>query len=149
MPLPAILLQAAAAALPSVVSKVGEIFDRVIPDKEKAEAAKREFTAAAQAQDFQLMLAQIMVNLQDAKSGRWWQAGWRPFFGWTCGAAFAYEFIVKQFLLFFVYLFGTMEQVKQMAMLPSLDLATLIPLALGLLGLAGYRTIERRAGAIS
>lgn len=138
MAIPALL-----AAIPSII-KAGEmIIDRVVPDKNAAEKAKQELRVAAQNNDFTLALKQILVNLEEAKSTNWFVAGWRPFVGWTCGWAFAYTFVIKPFLMFFVFTFGTPEMVKQLAMLPSLDLTTLLPVLFGMLGLGTLRTIEK------
>ena len=121
----------------------GKIFDRVIPDKAAAEKAKTEFFAQAQSQEFQLMLEQIKVNIEEAKHPNMFVAGWRPFIGWTCGFSLAYTYILLPFLQFVVYTFGSVEMVKKVAMLPALDLAQLIPILVGMLGLGVMRTWEK------
>lgn len=138
MPLPIIL--------PALIEIAGKIFDRVIPDKAAAEKAKTEFAAVAQEQDFSLLLAQIEVNKQEAASSNWFVAGWRPFVGWTCGVALAYTYVLLPLMQFFVYSFAAQETIRQFSRLPKLDLTDLLPILLGMLGLAGYRTIEKIRG---
>lgn len=139
MPLPALLL-------PALFDIAGKIFDRVIPDKVAAEKAKADFLVAAQSQDFQLLLGQLQVNSEEAKSQSVFVSGWRPFVGWVCGVALAYTYVVLPFLQFFVYTFATQEVVRQFSRLPKLDLDDLLPILLGMLGLAGYRTLEKIRG---
>lgn len=136
MPLPALIL-------PAIIDIAGKIFDRVIPDKAAAERAKTEFAATAQAQDFQLLLAQIQTNAAEAASPNWFVAGWRPFVGWVCGVALAYTYVLLPLLQFAVFTWGSVDTVKQFAGLPKLDLEDLLPILLGMLGLAGFRTFEK------
>lgn len=136
MPLPAIVL-------PALIEMAGKIFDRVIPDKAAADRAKQEFAAVAQSQEYQIILSQLAINAEEAKSGNWFISGWRPFIGWICGIALAYNYIMLPFLQFGVYLMGSSEVVKQFSRAPKLDLSDLMPILVALLGLAGYRTIEK------
>ena len=93
-----------------------------------------------------LQLAQIEVNKTEAASANWFVAGWRPFIGWTCGVAFAYSYILLPFLLFFAYWLGSDATIKQLSQLPKLDLAAMLPILGGMLGLGAMRTIEKRDG---
>lgn len=139
MPFPLVLLS-------PLLDIAGKIFDRVIPDKAAAEKAKAEFAATAQTEDFQLMLAQIQTNAAEAASPNWFVAGWRPFVGWVCGVALAYTYVLLPLLQFVVFTWGSAETVGQFSKLPKLELADLLPILLGMLGLAGYRTIEKARG---
>ena len=129
--------------LPALISIADKIFDRVIPDKAAAERAKTEFFAAAQSQEFSLMLEQIKVNTAEAASTNWFVAGWRPFIGWTCGFALAYTYVLLPFLQFFVYTWGTVDMVNKLSRLPALDLGQLLPILIGMLGLGVMRTYEK------
>ena len=91
-------------------------------------------------------LAQIEVNTEEARSGWWFAAGWRPFIGWTCGIAFAYTYIVLPLLQFSFYALGSATLVKQLALLPTLDLGAMMPVLLGMLGLGYLRTEEKKSG---
>ena len=130
-----------------LLDMAGKVLDRVIPDKAAAERAKLELAAIAQTQEFQLALEQIRVNVEEAKHSSIFIAGWRPFIGWTCGFAFVYSYLLLPFLMFLAYLFGTPETIAKLAKLPTLDLGSMLPVLLGMLGLAGMRTAEKVKGA--
>lgn len=136
----------AAVLLPGLLEIAGKIFDRVIPDKAAAERAKSEFFAAAQTQEFQLMLEQIKVNVVEATNTNWFVAGWRPFIGWICGVALAYTYILLPFLQFLVFTFGTTTMINTLARLPKLELSDLMPILIGMLGLGVMRTYEKSKG---
>ena len=133
--------------IPAIIDVAAKIFDKVIPDKAAAEKAKSEFFAAAQAQEFSLMLEQIKVNTAEAASTNWFVAGWRPFIGWTCGVAMAYTYILLPFLQFGVITFGSLEMVAKLKGLPALDLGQLMPVLIGMLGLGVMRTYEKTKGS--
>jgi hypothetical protein len=130
-----------------LLDMAGKIFDRVIPDKAAAEKAKLEFAAIAQSQEFQLALEQIKVNLEEAKHPSILIAGWRPFIGWICGFAFAYSYVLLPFLLYLTYMIGDAETVTQLAKLPKLELAEMLPVLFGMLGLGTMRSTEKIKGA--
>ena len=142
MPLPILGLIAG-----PLLDMAGKVLDRVIPDKAAAERAKLELAAIAQTQEFQLALEQIKVNVEEAKHPSIFIAGWRPFIGWTCGFAFVYSYLLLPFLMFLAYLFGSPETIAQLTKLPTLDLGAMLPVLLGMLGLAGMRTAEKVKGA--
>lgn len=129
--------------LPGLISIADKIFDRVIPDKAAAEKAKLEFLVEAQKQDFSLLLEQMKVNQAEAATGSLFVGGWRPFVGWVCGVALAYTYILLPLLQFAVFTWGTVDMVNKLSRMPVLALAELLPILLGMLGLAGYRTIEK------
>jgi len=86
----------------------------------------------------QIQLSQIAVNTEEAKSTNWFVAGWRPFIGWTCGAAFAINFVFGPLGVYAAILFF-----GKAIILPTLDLATMMPVLFGMLGLGAYRTYEK------
>jgi hypothetical protein len=94
-------------------------------------------------QGIQLQLAQIDVNKAEAESINWFVAGWRPAVGWTCAVAFAYAYVVTPLLFYLAAIFGTAETVKQVTALPKLELGTMMPVLLGMLGLSWNRTQEK------
>jgi hypothetical protein len=102
-----------------------------IPAEKRAEleAKVQELEAAA-------MQAQTAVNETEARSTSLFIAGWRPFIGWVCGAALAYEFLIRPFLV----AFG--------AAAPKLEMQDLGSILLGMLGLGYYRTKEKLANAV-
>ena len=129
------------------------LISRFFPDPAKAAEAKLDLLKmhasgelAALAASTDLAKLQIQTNTEEAKSANWFVSGWRPFVGWVCGSAFAYNYIFLPFLLFFVYTFGTYEMVTQVTALPKIDIASMMPILLGMLGLGYLRTDEKKVG---
>jgi hypothetical protein len=94
---------------------------------------------AQMANDTQLSLAQIGVNNTEA-AGTGFKANWRPFIGWVCGSALAWNFIVRPGIVTGMALYG------HPVALPSADMAELMPVLLGMLGLGALRTAEKIKG---
>ena len=121
-----------------LIDAAGKIFDRIFPDKTAAEKAKAEFLAVAQSQEFQISLAQIAVNTEEAKSSSIFVAGWRPFVGWVCGCAFAYVAILEPIARFIAMVgFGYKSP------FPTIDTMLTLQVLGGLLGLGGLRSWEK------
>jgi hypothetical protein len=87
------------------------------------------------------MLAQVEVNKAEAASGSVFKGGWRPFIGWVCGAAFAYHFVLQPFIVFGVAVAGV-----AIPELPSFDMGSLMTVMMGMLGLGGLRSYEKKQG---
>jgi len=64
-------------------------------------------------------------------------AGWRPFIGWSCGVALAWNYIAQPVLVF------TLAQTGNLVELPALDMSQMMPVLMGMLGLGGLRTFEK------
>jgi len=77
-------------------------------------------------------LLQAEINKIDANSKSWFQAGWRPFCGWTCGIGFCYNFLLSPLI----------QQLFDLPM-PKIEAAILNDMLLALLGLGGFRTYEK------
>ena len=116
------------------------IFNRVIPDKAAAEKAAQEFASAAQGQDFQLALQQIMVNMEEAKSANWFVAGWRPAVGWIGAFGLGYAAILEPLIRFVAVMAGYTGK------FPVLDTTITMQVLFGLLGLGAYRAFEKVKG---
>lgn len=82
-----------------------------------------------------LQLAQTTIDLEDAKSEKWWKAGWRPFIGWVCGIGLAVQF----FILPVLSVFDIVPKVP-------LDFSQLITLVIALLGMGTLRSLDKKAG---
>ncbi len=68
-------------------------------------------------------------------------AGWRPFIGWVCGAALAYNFIIRELLIW-----GMAMSDRDILPPPALQLEVLTTILYALLGLGGLRTFEKLRG---
>lgn len=95
-------------------------------------------TAALEA-DKAIALAQAEINKADAQSGSVFRGGWRPAIGWICATGLLYEY-----LLWPVLNWGSAN--LKWVTPPHLDMTTMMPLLLGLLGIAGMRTFEKVKG---
>jgi hypothetical protein len=89
----------------------------------------------------ELATAQIEVNKAEASSGSLFKGGWRPFIGWVCGGAFAYHFVLQP-----VIVFGVLTAGIDLPPLPEFDMASLMTVMMGMLGLGGLRTYEKQKG---
>lgn len=90
--------------------------------------------------DVQLAIAQLGVNQAEAQSAGVFKGGWRPFIGWTCGAALAVQFVAGPLIEW-----GAAVAGHQVPPMPRLD-AVLWELLFGLLGLGTLRTVEKIKG---
>lgn len=124
----------------SILEIGAKLLDKVIPDKDAREKAQAELIKAAQDQDFQLALAQIKVNEEEAKSDSLFKSGWRPSIGWTCSVAFVLHFVAFPIINFVIVALGYKEVVI------SFDMTTLMTVLGGLLGIGGLRTYEKVKG---
>ena len=113
-----------------------KVLDKFIPDPAAKSQAESELRSAPMAWD----ASQAKVNEIEAAHARLFVAGWRPFVGWTCGAAFAYHYVMQPVLLFVAALFG------KSIVLPEFSMESLLTVLLGLLGLGGLRTYEKYRG---
>ena len=129
-----------AALLPSLLPVVGDVLDRFFPNKEEKERAAREIEAKLAEHLAKIDLAQLEVNKQEAAHRSLFVAGWRPFVGWTCGLALFYTYVAQPIAMF------VMAQTGDLVQLPHLDLSTMMPVLLGMLGLGGLRTYEKFKG---
>jgi len=118
----------------------GKILDRVIPDNNARQAAKDELAKAINDQDFQLTMAQIQVNLEEAKSDSFFKSGWRPATAWVCAFAFALHFVILPIVNICVVAYG------YPAIVIPFDMATLLTVLGGLLGLGTLRSIDKIKG---
>ena len=86
-------------------------------------------------------LAQIEVNRVEAQHRSVFVAGWRPFIGWICGVALAWNFILRDFLVW-----GFTVWAPEIPVPAALQLEHLLTVLLSLLGLGGLRTFEKMSG---
>lgn len=133
--------------LTAIMDIGGKVIDRLWPDPTQRDAAKLELFKAQQAgefkaldQHFELMKGQIEINKMEAASTSVFTSGWRPFIGWTCGAAFAYKFVLAPAVAFALNAYGNP------VILPVLDFTEMSSVLLGMLGLGAMRTVEKIKG---
>ncbi len=122
-------------AVTPVINKVLDF----IPDPQQKLQAQQALMQGLSQWDSQ----QAAINVEEAKSESVFVAGWRPFLGWTCGAAFAYKFVLQPFLVFIIVACHIQFDIK---LLPALDWSEMSTVMLGMLGLGGMRTFEKIQG---
>lgn len=127
--------------LEALIGPVTGLLDKFVEDKDQKARLAHEIATMAEKQAHQLAMAQIEVNKAEAASGSIFKGGWRPFIGWTCGVAFAYHFVLQPLLVFVVAVSGA-----TVPALPEFDMASLMTVLGGLLGLGGLRTFEKYKG---
>jgi hypothetical protein len=125
----------------SAALSIGEkLIERIWPDPAQAAAAQLELYKLRHSGELAAMVGQLEINKVEAASSSLFVAGWRPFIGWTCGAAFAYKFVLAPFAVLVLTAMGNPLQ------LPVLDFTEMSTILLGMLGLGAMRTAEKVKG---
>jgi len=127
--------------LEALIAPITSLLDKFIPDAGEKQKLAHEIATMAQRQAHELAMAQIAVNKEEAASVSVFKGGWRPFIGWTCGAAFAYHFVLQPLLVFLLVTLG-----EPVPALPEFDMGALMTVLGGMLGLGGLRTFEKFKG---
>lgn len=118
-----------------------KVIDRLWPDPAQAAAAKLELLKLEREGDLQVMTAQMDINKIEAQSTNVFVSGWRPFIGWVCGISLTYAAIIEplsRFLAKVVFDYA--------GEFPVIDTTLTLQILLGLLGLAGMRSWEKKEG---
>ena len=126
-----------AGLIPMLLPVVGDVLDRFFPNKEEKEKATREIEAKLTDHLASIDIAQLEINKAEASHKSIFVSGWRPFVGWSCGLALFYTYLLQPIAVFIMGQTGTLVH------LPELDLATMMPVLLGMLGLGGLRSWEK------
>ena len=116
--------------LGSLVEPVTGLLDKFIEDKDQKAKLGHELATMADKHAQALALAQIKVNQEEAK-GNWFQSSWRPLIGWICGLSLAINYLISPICAGFGIL------------IPQADMAVMMPLLLGMLGIAGMRSVDK------
>ena len=116
-----------------VAGLANTVINKLWPDKTEQE--KQELAAAVM-----VVQGQIDTNKEEAKSPSVFVSGWRPFIGWVCGVACAWNWIGLKVALFIAAYLG-----HPLNITPA-DVTEMMPVLLGMLGLGGMRTVEKIQG---
>jgi len=127
---------------------VGKVLDRIIPNVAEREKVKMELQLKLVEQEGELVkaliqsdIAQAEINKIEAQSDNPIKSLWRPVLAWICVLAFTWLTVVQPIILFFYPLFT-----GKSLMIPQIDTSILTTVLFGILGLAGYRTYEKKNG---
>ena len=124
------------------IKAIGDIVDDLYTSDEERNEAK----IALEKLQSKLKEKQMDINLADARSTAGGLSGliqriWRPLIGFSCALAIMFEYVIKPFLMFFLATFQI-----EILPLPEMDMGTLMPLVMALLGMGALRTYEKKTG---
>lgn len=102
----------------------------------------------------QLMLKQAEINLADAKSGNFFQSGWRPAIGWVGAISLALMYIPKALVMTYVWSYQSIvilaawDGVTALIIptFPDLGVSDIIGLLMSMLGVAAMRSYDKKHG---
>jgi hypothetical protein len=119
--------------LGAISDLAGTVINKIWPDKSEAE--KQQLAAAVM-----VVQGQLDINKAEAANPSVFVSGWRPFVGWVCGAACAWNWIGLPVLKVALAVAHV-----TIALSPA-DLTEMLPLLFGLLGMGTLRTFEKING---
>lgn len=114
-----------------------KVIDKFIPDPKAKIEAEKALRDSLMAWD----KMQADINVEEAKHSSIFVSGWRPFFGWIGGIAFAWQYLCIPMITFVCVAIG-----KPLPPLPAFDFGAMEYLVYGILGIAGARTFEKVKG---
>lgn len=115
------------------IDLINTAINKIWPDKSEQE--KQQLAAAVM-----IVQGQMDINKIEAASPSVFVSGWRPFIGWVCGTACAWNWIGLKVALFVAAYFG-----HNLNLSPA-DISEMMPVLMGMLGLGGLRTVEKIKG---
>ena len=124
----------------AVASLLDTAINRLWPDPAAGASAEAQLMKVQAEAAIAAVQQQIDINKLEAASPSVFVAGWRPFIGWVCGSAFALHFVFLPILNWLAQLLGHAE-----IDIPF-DMASLMTVLMGMLGLGGMRTFEKVKG---
>lgn len=134
-------------SIAALIPLLGEVLDRVIPDKGKAAEAKLHLIELEQNGELKklevsrdLALAQADVAKTEAAHSNIFVSGARPFILWVGGCAMAWQYMLYPMIQ--TYLLYTGSTV----VMPAVNNDVLFELVALLLGLGGMRSWEKKQG---
>lgn len=132
---------------PALLPVIGTLLDKFFPNPSEAAEAKLKLMQMAQTgelaqldADMKLALGQMEVNKVEAGSADPFTSRWRPFIGWICGSALAWNYILRPAILTGCQIAG------HPVALPPAEMTELMPLLFAILGLGAFRTTEKIKG---
>ena len=106
------------------------VINKIWPDKSEAE--KQQLAAAVM-----IVQGQLDINKVEAANPSVFVSGWRPFIGWVCGSACAWNWIGLPIAKMGLTLLGHPLDLAQA------NLTEMLPVLFGMLGLGTLRTVEK------
>lgn len=118
------------------------LIDR-IPDANERARAQEKYESQLLSAITGVVQGQLAINMKEAEHGSVFVAGWRPAVGWICAAGLAWNYIFQPLLLYAAWI---IPEGAELANAPELDIADLLVILGGMLGLGTLRTYEKSVG---
>ena len=116
-----------------LIDPVSSVLDKVIEDKDQKAKLAHEIATMAEKNHQAVVMQQLKILQADAQ-GNWFQSSWRPATAWVCVLGFTVNFLVSPLAAPFGFV------------VPQADMSIMMPVLMGMLGLAGARTFEKVKG---
>ena len=123
-----------------LIGPITSILDKFIEDKDQKAQLAHEVATMAQRHAQELAKAQLEVNKVEAAHNSLFVTGWRPAVGWCCVLGMAGNFILIPFTNFILALLAIQITI------PLIELETMMPVLMGMLGLGAMRSYEKTKG---
>jgi hypothetical protein len=129
-----------ALGIGAIADLAKDLVGRFFPDKTEQEKAQMSLILTTMQNQMAMNQGQMDINKIEAANPSILVSGWRPFIGWVCGGACAWNWVGLPVVLFFAAAFG-----KEVKVSPA-DLTQMLPLLMGMLGMGALRTYEKLNG---
>ena len=123
-----------------LIGPVSTILDKFVEDKDQRAMLAHEIATMSERHAQETITAQLEINKTEAAHTSLFVAGWRPSIGWACCLGMVGNFLIIPFANFGLAL------AEKDIVVPLIDLQTMMPVLLGMLGLGGMRTVEKLKG---
>ena len=129
-----------------IAGAVLKLIDKFVPDPAQKAAMQLQVLQLRDSADareleanVRIALAQTDVNKVEAADKSLFKSGWRPAVGWVCVLGLCWTYLAWPALTW-------AARIRHWPEPPQLDINTMLTLLTGMLGLAGYRTYEKKRG---
>ena len=120
----------------AVADLAGTVISKIWPDKTEQE--KQQLAAAVM-----VVQGQLDINKAEAGNPSVFVSGWRPAIGWICGLSCGWNWVGIPIAKVMLAWAGSG------ILIAPADLSEMFPILIGMLGLGGFRTIEKINGVAS
>ena len=142
------------ALIGTAVGSIDKVLSRFFPNKDDKQKAMFEIQNELTKQEgelakavMEIQKAQLEINKAEAQSASLFVAGWRPSVGWVCSFGLAWACILQPFIVSALVIYSKWPEFK-VDDLPRADMATMMPVLVGMLGMGGLRTVEKIKGEV-
>ena len=127
--------------LKGTIGPIVDGFLKFIPDKNARAEAKEQMENQMITAMTSLVQGQLAINQKEAGHGSIFVSGWRPSVGWVCSLALCWNYILQPIISWVAFIAGL-----ELTDAPRLETGELTTILLGMLGLGGLRTYEKKLG---